>query len=139
VRLSQELDRGPTVSELAAAIGASEEQILEALQARSGRGTLSLHATQSSEPDAATLEDSLGADDDGFKAAESRALLDGLCVGLPARSREVLRMRFEEDLTQAEIGERLGVSQMQVSRIIRQTIAHLHSVAEHHESLAISR
>jgi RNA polymerase sigma-B factor len=48
-------------------------------------------------------------------------------------------MRFEDDLTQAEIGTRLGVSQMQVSRIIRQTIAHLHGVAEHHESLATSR
>ncbi|MDX6676197.1 MAG: polymerase sigma-B factor [Solirubrobacteraceae bacterium] len=139
VRRSQELDRAPTVSELAEAVGASEEQILEALQARSGRGTLSLHATQSSEPDAATLEDCLGAEDDGYRTAESRALLDGLCVGLPARSREVLRMRFEEDLTQAEIGERLGVSQMQVSRIIRQTIAHLHSVSEHHEALATMR
>ncbi|MEA2138431.1 MAG: polymerase sigma-B factor [Solirubrobacteraceae bacterium] len=139
VRLSQELDRAPTVAELADAAGTNEEHILEALQARGGRGTLSLHATHSSEPDAATLEDSLGVDDDGFRDAESRALLDGLCVGLPARSREVLRMRFEDDLTQAEIGTRLGVSQMQVSRIIRQTIAHLHGVAEHHESLATSR
>ena len=130
VRLSQELDRGPTVGELADAVGASEEQILEALQARSGRGTLSLHATQSSEPDAATLEDSLGADDDGYRTAESRALLDGLCVGLPARSREVLRMRFEEDMTQAEIGAAIGISQMQVSRILRQTIAQLREAAE---------
>jgi RNA polymerase sigma-B factor len=139
VRLSQELDRGPTVFELADAIGATEEQILEALQARSGRGTLSLHATQSSEPDAATLEDSLGAEDHGYRTAESRALLDQLCVGLPARTREVLRMRFEDDLTQAEIGERLGVSQMQISRIIRQTVAHLHDVSERHELLATSR
>ena len=138
-RLSQELDRAPTISELAEASGTTEEHILEALQARGGRGTLSLHATHSAEPDAATLEDSLGADDDGFAQAESRAVLDGLCVGLPARSREVLRMRFEEDLTQAEIGERLGVSQMQVSRIIRQTISHLHNVAEHHALLAAAR
>jgi RNA polymerase sigma-B factor len=135
VRLSQELDRAPTVSELAEAAGAEEEHILEALQARSGRGTLSLHAPSSQEPDAASLEDSLGDDDSGFDRAESRAVLDGLCVGLPARAREVLRMRFEDDLTQAEIGERLGVSQMQVSRIIRQTIARLHRVAEHHERL----
>ena len=138
-RLAQELDRAPTISELAEASGTTEEHILEALQARSGRGTLSLHATHSPEPDAATLEDSLGADDDGFEQAESRALLDGLCVGLPPRSRQVLRMRFEEDLTQAEIGERLGVSQMQVSRIIRQTISQLHAVAEHHAALASGR
>ena len=66
-------------------------------------------------------------------------MLDDLCSGLPARSREVLRMRFEEDMTQSEIGERLGVSQMQVSRIIRQTIAHLRHVAEHRERLALTR
>ncbi len=135
VRLSQELDRAPTVSELAEAAGTDEEQILEALQARSGRGALSLHAPSSQDIDAATLEDSIGGDDDGFEHAEARAMLDGLCVGLPKRAREVLRMRFEEDLTQAEIGERLGVSQMQVSRIIRQTIARLHHVAEHQQRL----
>jgi RNA polymerase sigma-B factor len=139
VRLSQELDRAPTVAELASAAGTDEEHVLEALQARSGRGALSLHAAQSQDTDAAALEDSLGTDDEGFDRAESRAVLDGLCVGLSPRSREVLRMRFEEDMTQSEIGERLGVSQMQVSRIIRQTIAHLHHVAEHHERLTASR
>jgi RNA polymerase sigma-B factor len=139
VRLSQDLDRAPTVAELATAVGADEEQILEALQARSGRGALSLHASQSQDADAAALEDSIGTDDEGFDRAESRAVLDGLCVGLPRRSREVLRMRFEEDLTQSEIGEYLGVSQMQVSRIIRQTLGHLHHVAEHQARLTASR
>ncbi|MEA2218971.1 MAG: polymerase sigma-B factor [Solirubrobacteraceae bacterium] len=139
VRLSQELDRAPTVAELAQAAEVSEEQILEAMQARSGRGALSIHAPQSREPDAASLEDSVGLDDEGFERAESRAMLEGLSVGLSPRSREVLRMRFEQDMTQAEIGERLGVSQMQVSRIIRQAIAHLHRVAEHHEQLAAAR
>jgi len=80
VRLSQELDRAPTIGELAAAVGAADEQILEAMQARSGRGTLSLHGTQSHAPDAATLEESLGTADEGFERAESRALLDGLCA-----------------------------------------------------------
>jgi len=137
VRMSQELDRAPTVAELAEAAGASEEHILEALQARTGRGALSLHAPASSQDaDAASLEDSLGDYDDGFDRAESRAVLDGLCIGLSPRSREVLRLRFEEDMTQSEIGEHLGVSQMQVSRIIRQTLARLHHVAEHHERLA---
>ncbi len=138
-KLSQDLDRAPTVAELAQAAGADEEHVLEALQARSGRGALSIHAPQSREADAASLEDSVGIDDDGFERAESRAMLDGLCGGLSPRARDVLRMRFEEDLTQAEIGERLGVSQMQVSRIIRQTIAHLHHIAEHREMLAAAR
>ena len=79
--------------------------------------------------DAPTLEDSLGHDDGGFDRAESSALLDALCTGIPQRSLDVLRMRFEEDLTQAEIGARLGVSQMQVSRIIRQTVARMHDAA----------
>ncbi len=138
-KLSQELDRAPTVAELADATGADEEHVLEALQARSGRGALSIHAPQSREPEAASLEDSMGCEEDGFERAETRELLDGLSVGLSARARDVLGMRFEEDLTQAEIGERLGVSQMQVSRIIRQTIAHLHHVAEHRDQLVASR
>jgi len=136
VKLAQELDRAPTVAELAAAAGSDEEHVLEALQARGGRGALSIHAPHSPDPEAAALEDSLGCEDDGYEQAEARALLDDLCAGLPARSRDVLRMRFEEDMTQAEIGERLGVSQMQVSRILRQTLAQLHHVAEHREQLA---
>ena len=86
--------------------------------------------------DAPTLEDSLGHDDAGFDRAESGALLDALCKGIPQRSIEVLRMRFEEDLTQAEIGARLGVSQMQVSRIIRQTVARMHEAAVQQEQLS---
>jgi len=138
-KLSQDLDRAPTVAELAEATGTDEEHILEALQARTGRGALSMHAPQSREPEAATLEDSMGTDDDGYDQAESREMLERLCVGLSQRARDVLRMRFEEDLTQAEIGERLGVSQMQVSRIIRQTIVHLNNVAEHRQLLASAR
>lgn len=139
VKLSQELDRAPTVAELAEAAGSDEEHVLEALQARSGRGTLSMHAPQGGDAESSTLEDGIGDEDDGFERAESRTLLDDLCSGLPARSREVLRMRFEEDMTQSEIGERLGVSQMQVSRIIRQTITHLRHVAEHREQVALTR
>jgi RNA polymerase sigma-B factor len=139
VKLAQDLDRAPTVAELADAAGTDEEHVLEALQARTGRGALSIHAPQSREPEAAALEDMLGCTDEGIEAAETRAMLDGLCAGLPARSRDILRMRFEEDLTQSEIGERLGISQMQVSRIIRQTIAHLHHVAEQRDQLVAAR
>jgi len=105
---------------------------------RTGRGALSLHAPSSDTLDAPTLEDSLGHDDAGFDRAESGALLDTLCKGIPPRSLEVLRMRFEEDLTQAEIGARLGVSQMQVSRIIRQTVARLHEAAVQQDQLSLT-
>jgi RNA polymerase sigma-B factor len=66
-------------------------------------------------------------------------LLDGLLAGLPARSREVLRLRFEQDLTQAEIGALIGVSQMQVSRIIRHAVDQVRRVAELHERMAEDR
>jgi RNA polymerase sigma-B factor len=137
--LAQKIDRAPTVSELARTVGTNEEHVVEALQARAGRSALSLQAPGPEEDCGPTLEDELGGNDDGYARAESRAMLDRLMTLLPARDRQVLRLRFGADMTQAEIGALLGVSQMQVSRIIRQTIAHLHHVAEHHERLAAAR
>ncbi len=83
-----------------------------------------------------TLAATLGAEDGQFRRVENAVLAEDLLSELTPRERQVLRLRFEQDLTQAEIGERLGVSQMQVSRIIRQTIDHLHAVAEQHAALA---
>jgi RNA polymerase sigma-B factor len=62
-----------------------------------------------------------------------RVLLGSLMTGLPRRTREILRLRFAEDLTQAEIGEIFGVSQMQISRIIREAISRLREIAEYHD------
>jgi RNA polymerase sigma-B factor len=129
VRLSQRLDRAPTVSELAAEVGAGDEEILEALQARTARGALSLQAPVGGSDEEVELQDTVGAGDDGYARAETRALLDSLLAGLTPRARVVLRLRFEEDLTQAEIGALLGVSQMQISRIIRQSVARLRLIA----------
>jgi len=129
-RLSQQLDRSPTTSELADAVGVSDEEILEAMQARSARGALSLHAPQGEPGDGMSLQDTLGADDPDIERAETRAQLDRLMAEVSPRAREMLRMRFEEDMTQAEIGAAIGISQMQVSRILRQTIAKLREVAE---------
>lgn len=129
-RLSQQLDRSPTTRELAEAVGVSDEAILEAMQARSARGALSLHAPQGEPGEAISLQDVLGADDPDLERAETRAQLDRLMTGVSPRAREMLRMRFEEDMTQAQIGAAIGISQMQVSRILRQTIARLREVAE---------
>ena len=129
-RLSQQLDRAPTTAELAEAVGVSDEMVLEAMQARSARGALSLHAPQGEPGEAMCLQDTLGADDPDLERAETRAQLDRLMTEVPPRAREMLRMRFEEDMTQAEIGAAIGISQMQVSRILRQTIAKLREVAE---------
>jgi RNA polymerase sigma-B factor len=129
-RLSQELERPPTVSELAAATGSTDEGIMEALQASTARGALSLQAPTGGSDEDAELQDGLGADDDGYGHAETRVLLDGLLNGLTPRARIVLRLRFEHDLTQAEIGALLGVSQMQISRIIRQAVGRLRHIAD---------
>src|SRR4051794_231126 len=129
-QLSTDLRRQPTVSEIAEAIGIDEEQVLEALEASGAYRATSLSLPRSNEDEAGeTLGDTVGTSEEGFGLAENRATLEQLMRAVTPREREVLRLRFEEDLTQAEIGERIGVSQMQVSRIIRQSIARLRTVA----------
>jgi RNA polymerase sigma-B factor len=139
IRLTQQLDRSPTTHELATAAGLDEEQVLEALQARSGRSGLSLQAPQGEAGDATTLEDTLGVEDPDIARAETRAELHELMKTISPRAREVLRLRFEEDMTQAEIGAVFGVSQMQISRILRQTITQLRDVADRAQALRLSQ
>jgi RNA polymerase sigma-B factor len=129
--LCQQLDRSPTTSELATAIGVSDELILEALQAYNGRGPSSLQGPIGKGADAATLEDSIGTEDPDLSRAELRADLNRMLKTISPRAREMLRLRFEDDMTQAEIGVLFGVSQMQVSRILREAIARLRCLAEH--------
>src|SRR4051794_32648697 len=128
--LSTDLRRQPTVSEIAEAVGIEEEDVLEALEASGAYRATSLSTPRGNEDEAGeTLGDTVGTSEEGFGLAENRATLEQLMRAVTPREREVLRLRFEEDLTQAEIGERIGVSQMQVSRIIRQSIARLRTVA----------
>src|SRR6476469_8497783 len=128
--LSTDLRRQPTVSEIAEAVGIEEEDVLEALEASGAYRATSLSTPRGNDDEAGeTLGDTVGTSEEGFGLAESRATLEQLMRAVTPHEREVLRLRFEEDLTQAEIGERIGVSQMQVSRIIRQSIARLRTVA----------
>jgi RNA polymerase sigma-B factor len=128
--LSTDLHRSPSVPEIAAAVEAPEELVLEALEASGAYRATSIDAPRATQGEPGeTLGDSLGRDEAGFALAEDRATLERLMSTIGERDREVLRLRFEEDMTQAEIGERIGVSQMQVSRIIRQSIARLRAAA----------
>jgi RNA polymerase sigma-B factor len=128
--LATDLRRQPTVAEIAAAVGIEEEDVLEALEASGAYRATSLSTPRGNDDEAGeTLGDTVGRAEEGFGLAEHRATLEQLMRAVTPREREVLRLRFEEDLTQAEIGERIGVSQMQVSRIIRQSIARLRAVA----------
>jgi RNA polymerase sigma-B factor len=131
--LSEELRRQPSVAEIGAAVGAEEEDVLEALQAGGAYRAISFEAPRGGtggEEDVTTLADSIGVDEDGFDRAEERATLARLLSSVTPREREVLRMRFEEDMTQAEIGAVIGVSQMQVSRVIRQALSRLRAAAD---------
>jgi RNA polymerase sigma-B factor len=130
-RLSGELGRSPSICELAEASGCSEEDVLEALQAGDAYHATSLDAHRSDEDDDAfNLADVLGAADHGYSLAEHRALLTSVLCELDDRDREILRLRFEEDLTQHEIAAIVGVSQMQVSRLLRRSLNLLRMAAE---------
>jgi RNA polymerase sigma-B factor len=124
------LQRKPTVAEIAAKVGAGEEAVLEALEASGAYRATSLQTPWGGDGESGeTLGDALGIDERGFAAAEDRATIERLMRVITPREREVLRLRFVGDLTQAEIGEHVGVSQMQVSRIIRQSVARLRAYA----------
>lgn len=120
--LTHELGRAPTVPELAAHLGIGEELVLEALTVDDAFVALSLDAPAGAdEADDWTLADSLGGEDERFELMLDVHTLAPLVAELPERDRKILQMRFGEDLTQAEIGRRLGYSQMHISRILNQT------------------
>jgi RNA polymerase sigma-B factor len=128
--LDLELHRKPTVEELVARLGAEEEDVLEALEASGAYKATSLQTPWGADNDSGeTLGDSIGIEEHGFTAAEDRATIDRLMRVITPRERKVLWLRFAGDLTQAEIGEQVGVSQMQVSRIIRESVARLRAYA----------
>jgi RNA polymerase sigma-B factor len=125
-RLSVGRRRAPTVSEISVALEVTEEQVLDAMEAMGAYRASSLDAPRSvRDEETETLAESLGAEDSGYERAEARAALAPLLSRISERERIVLRLRFAQDLTQAEIGERIGVSQMQVSRLIRQALTRL--------------
>ena len=122
-RLSTTLGRAPTAAELGDALGLTVEEVIEAEAAASAYRTDSLDAP--GDEDGAPLVDLLGADDEQFALVDERTTLAVSWRGLPRAQRQVLRLRFVEDLTQREIGERIGYSQMHVSRLLREAIATL--------------
>jgi RNA polymerase sigma-B factor len=125
--------RAPSIGEIAQAVGASPEQVLDALEAAAAYRASSLDAPRSVQGEEAgeSIADSLGEEDSGFQRAEERATLEPLLALISPRERIVLELRFGADLTQAEIGERIGVSQMQVSRLIRQALTRLRAGLQH--------
>jgi RNA polymerase sigma-B factor len=122
--LAEERGRTPTVAQIAARLELSEEEVSEALAAEEARRTISLDAPSTgAEADGSPLLETVGEAEPGYEAAEAQ--LAAAEAPLDQRERTVLSLRFEAELTQYEIGRRIGVSQMQVSRIMRRALRKL--------------
>ena len=128
-QFASEHGREPTVAELADAAGAKPEAVLEALGALSANDVVSLE-TPSAQDGERTLGDELGGGDDEYGRVEQRALINDLLGSLTVRERRAICLRFRDDLTQREIGERLGLNQMAVSRLLRSALPRLCELAE---------
>jgi RNA polymerase sigma-B factor len=129
--LGQEFGRSPTPAEVADRAGVSEEDVLEAMEAGSLYRLVSLDAPASRDEDEASeLGAVLGEDDPEFERIEHRGELDDLLGVLPARERRIVELRFFDGLTQSEIAERVGVSQMHVSRLLARSLEMLRAHAE---------
>ena len=120
------LDREPTVKELSELMSLPEEEVREARLASNGYNSSSLDATLGGSQDGeAALQDFIGAEDTALELVEDFHALAPLMAELSERDRQIIHMRFVEELTQAQIGERLGVSQMHVSRLLSRCLARL--------------
>ena len=128
--LSKSLGRSPLVGEVAATLGCSAEQVLEATEAARTYETASLDAPVSRDgDDAAALVELLGSEDGSYELVESREAIARTWKALPGLEQQVLELRFMSDLTQREIGDRIGYSQMHVSRLLRRALSRLEAAA----------
>ncbi|MEU3289691.1 RNA polymerase sigma factor SigF [Streptomyces longwoodensis] len=124
--LRSRLGRTPTVKELSELMSLPEDEVREARLAANGYNSSSLDATiNNSEDGEAALQDFIGTEDAALQLVEDFHSLAPLIADLDERDRQIIHMRFVEELTQAQIGERLGVSQMHVSRLLSRTLARL--------------
>ena len=124
-RLTARLGRSPSIAEIAVELETTPEEVLEALEAGSAYAPVSLSAGPSGEDGELDPMETIGTEDSNFERTEERASLEPALEMLPNREREILRMRFEDGLTQTQIAERIGVSQMHVSRLIRKSLARM--------------
>jgi RNA polymerase sigma-B factor len=128
--LSKELGRSPKVREVAGHLGCSAEQVLEAQEAAASYEAASLDAPASREEgESASLVDMLGREDSAYDLVEDRDAIANTWLALPEVERQVLELRFMHDLTQREIGEQIGYSQMHVSRLLRRALSRLETAA----------
>jgi RNA polymerase sigma-B factor len=124
--LTVELQRSPAVGEIAERMELDPADVLEVLEANHNRRPLSLDRPVGGEDaDESPAAEWVGDEDEGFELVEDKLALEGALPRLDERERLVLRLRFAEDMTQSQIAERIGHSQMHVSRILRRALSHI--------------
>lgn len=130
--LTQRHGRSPTPRELAEAIGCSVEEIVEGMESSNAYSTLSLDATDDDSDGAAgqSMLDAIGIDDESLEQVEIRESVKPLLEQLPPREKRILLLRFFKNMTQSQIAEEIGVSQMHVSRLLAKTLEQLRESLE---------
>jgi RNA polymerase sigma-B factor len=130
--MAQDLGRSPTTREIADKLGVSVEEVLEGIESANAYSTLSLDAGDRGEDGAgSSMLDTLGMDDEALAHVEIRESIKPLIEGLPQREKRILLLRFFRGMTQSQIAEEIGVSQMHVSRLLTRTLEQLrHSLTE---------
>ncbi|MFI7403272.1 RNA polymerase sigma factor SigF [Streptomyces sp. NPDC049541] len=123
--LAQKLDRAPTVAELAERLELTKEEVVEGMAASNAYTASSLDAQPEEDDAEGALADRIGYEDHGLEGIEYVESLKPLIAELPQRDRQILSLRFVAGLTQSEIGEELGISQMHVSRLLSRTLMRL--------------
>ena len=125
--LSQKSGRSPTVAELALHLGISEDEVIEGLEGAQAYSTTSLDAQVGGDDgdDSPSLGDRLGSEDLDLEAVEYRESLKPLLAAQPSRERRILALRFFHGMTQSEIADEVGISQMHVSRLLAKSLATL--------------
>ena len=129
-QLNQELGRSPTPSEIAASAGASEEDVLEAMEAGGMYRLASIDGPTAQSDDGSELARVLGDEEPDFERVEQQAELSDLLGALPEREQRIVYLRFFEGLTQSEIADRVGISQMHVSRLLTRSLESLRERAK---------
>ncbi len=121
--LTNELSRSPSVEEIAKRVGASVDDVLEAMESSSAYSSVPLEGGGSSDDDdAPSVIDHYATEDEDLAASDDRIVLEDAIRDFSPREKDVIRMRFFEGMTQVEIAQRLGISQVQVSRLLRRTL-----------------
>jgi len=130
--LSRDNGRPPTVAQIASHTSRTEAEVLEALDAASAYNTVPLERPASGDDeDGCGPQDRIGRTDAGYDLVEYGASIAGTVDAMPVRERRMLHMRFVEDMSQSEIAERVGISQMHVSRLLRGALDELRAAAAH--------